>query len=186
MKTLSKLVIGAVAGVGIALAAVTYAHGPGYGSGPGGYGYGMGMHGPGGYGYGPGMHGPGGYGYGPGMHGASGFGPGMGMHGPQGFGGPGAMGARLDSLKSELKLTGDQTKAWDAFASAVQTQTQSMLATHNAMHATAPNPDTHIAFMEQRLNGMKAVQKARTDLYNVLTPEQKAIADQYWVGGPRR
>ena len=165
MKTLSKLVIGAVAGVGIAVAAATYAHGPGYGYGSG---------------YGPG------YGYGMSMHGAGGFGPGMGMHGPQGFGGPGAMGARLDSLKSELKLTGNQTKAWDAFESAVNSQTQAMFATHNAMHSTAPNPDTHIAFMEQRLNGMKAIQKARTDLYNVLTPEQKAIADQYWVGGPRR
>jgi hypothetical protein len=169
MKTLTKLVIGAVAGAGIALAAATFAHGPGYGYGPGngygpGYGYGMGM----------GMHGPGGYG------------PGMGMHGPMGFGGPGAMGtARLDSLKSELKLTGKQTKAWDAFEAAVQSQTQAMLATHNAMQSTGPNPDAHIAFMEQRLAGMKAVQKARTELYNVLTPEQKAIADRYWIGGPR-
>ena len=160
MKTLSKLVIGAVAGVGIALAAVTYAHGPGNGYGPG-YGYGMGMHGPGG------------------------FGPGMGMHGPHGFGGPGAMGARLDSLKSELKLTGKQTKAWDAFEAAVQSQAQAMLATHNAMQSAGPNPDAHIAFMEQRLAGMKAVQKARTDLYIVLTPEQKAVADRYWTGGPR-
>jgi Spy/CpxP family protein refolding chaperone len=60
-----------------------------------------------------------------------------------------------------------------------------MLATHNAMRSTGPNPDAHIAFMEQRLEGLKAVQKARTDLYSVLTPEQKAIADRYWVGGPR-
>ncbi len=169
MKTLSKLVIGAVAGVGIALAAATYAHGPGSGYGQGGYG--MGMHGPGGYGYGMGMHG-------------GGYGPGMGMHG-QGFGGPGAMGARLDTLKSELKLTANQTKAWDAFETTVNGQTQAMLATHAAMHTAAQTPDAHIAFMEQRLEGMKAVLKARTDLYNVLTPEQKAVADRYWVGGPR-
>jgi len=175
MKTLSKLVIGAVAGVGIALAAATFAHGPGYGYGPGGYGMG---------GYGMGMHGPGGYGYGMGMHGPGGYGPGMGMQG-QGFGGPGAMGARLDTLKSELKLTAKQTKAWDAFETAVNGQVQAMVATHAAMHTAAQTPDTHIAFMEQRLEGMKAVQKARTDLYNVLTPEQKAIADRYWIGGPR-
>jgi Spy/CpxP family protein refolding chaperone len=148
MKTLSKMVIGAVAGVGIALAAVTYAQGPGFGYGPGGYG------------------------------------PGMGMHG-QGFGGPGAMGAGLDSLKSELKLTGKQTKAWDAYETAVRGQTQAMLAAHGQMQAAAQNPDVHIAFMEQRLAGMKAVQKARTDLYNVLTPEQKAIADRYACRGPR-
>ena len=159
MNTLSKLAIGAVAGAGIALAAATFAHGPGFGYGPG-YGYGMG-------------------GYGMGMHGAGGFGPGMGMYGMHGFGGPGASGTRLDGLKSELKLTGKQTAAWDAFESAVRGQTESMLATHNAMRTTGPNPDAHIAFMEQRLEGMKAVQKARTDLNKVLTPEQKAIADRY-------
>ena len=37
----------------------------------------------------------------------------------------------------------------------------------------------HIAFMEQRLAGMKAIQKARADLYQVLTPEQKAIFDKH-------
>lgn len=159
MKTLSKVVVGAVAGVGIALAAVTFAHGPGTGFMPYGYGYGMGMHGPGGYG------------------------PGMGMM--HGFGGPYAIEGRLDTLKSELKLTGSQTKAWEAFETAVRGQTQAMIATHTAMHATGPNPDAHIALMEQRLAGMKAVQKARGDLYNVLTPDQKTIADRYWIGAPR-
>ncbi|HSD95675.1 MAG TPA: Spy/CpxP family protein refolding chaperone [Sulfuricaulis sp.] len=71
------------------------------------------------------------------------------------------------------------------FETAVRGQAESMLATHNAMRSAGPNPEAHIAFMEQRLAGMKAVQKARTDLYNVLTPEQKAIADRYWTGGPR-
>jgi hypothetical protein len=163
MKTLSKMVIGAVAGVGIALTGMAYAHGPGFG-----YGYGPG-------GYGPGM----------GMHGTGGFGPGMGMHG-QWFGGPAAMGAAgLDNLKSELKLTGKQTKAWDAYETTVRAQTQAMLALHGQMQAAAQNPDVHIAFMEQRLAGMKAVQKARADLYNLLTPDQKAIADRYGFQGPR-
>jgi hypothetical protein len=172
MKTLSKLVIGTVAGVGIALAAVTYAHGPG-GYGPGGQGYGMGM------------HGSGGYGYGMGMHGAGGFGPGMGMHGP-GFGGPGTIDTRLDTLKSELKLTGNQTKAWGTFENAVRGEVETMLATHDAMHTNVQNQDAHIAFMEQRLEGVKAVQKTRTDLYQVLTPEQKTILDRYgWFHGAR-
>ena len=173
MKTLSKLAIGAVAGVGIALAAATFAHGPGFG-----YGYGMG-----GYGMGPGMMG--GYG-GYGMHGGygpGGYGPGM-MYG-QGFGGPGAWGAGLDSLKTELKLTGKQTAAWDTFETAVRGQRDAMIATHNAMWSTGPDPEAHVAFMQQRLDGLKTVQKARTDLYNVLTPEQKAIADRYWTRGPR-
>lgn len=173
MKTFSKIVIGAAAGVGIALAAVAYAHGPGSGYGPDGYGHGMGMHGS----YG---HGPGG-----GMHGPSGYGPGMGMYGPHGFGGPGAVDARLDSIKSELKLTGTQTKNWDAFEKVVRSQTQAMLETSAKMHAGVQNSDAHIAFMQQRLEGMKAVQKARTDLYNVLTPEQKGIFDRYGFHGPR-
>lgn len=143
MKTLSKLAIGAVAGVGIALAATTFAHGPGYG-------YGMGD-------------------------------CGMGMHG--GFG-PGAWDASLDTLKSELKLTGKQTKAWDSFETAVRSEVKSMIATHEAVHTTGPKPDEHIALMEQRLANIKTVQKARTDLYQVLTPEQKAVADRYWTGGP--
>lgn len=154
MKTFSKIVIGTVAGVGIALAAVSYAHGPGFGYGPEGYGHAMGMHGPGG------------------------FGPGMGMHGPQGFGGPGAVDTHLNAIKSELKLTDSQTKAWDAYDKTVRSQVQTMLEARTSMPAGVQNQDAHIAFMEQRFEGMKAVQKARTDLYNVLTPEQKTIIDR--------
>jgi len=36
--------------------------------------------------------------------------------------------------------------------------------------------------MEQRLASMKAVTKARADLYAVLTPEQKAVADRLMSG----
>ncbi|MDH3405418.1 MAG: Spy/CpxP family protein refolding chaperone [Gammaproteobacteria bacterium] len=169
MKTLSKIVIGTAAGVGIALATVAYAHGPGYG--PDSYGHGMGMHGS--YGHGIGMHGPGGYG------------TGMGMYGAPGTGAPCAADARLEGIKSELKLTGSQTKAWDSFEKAVRSQTEAMFETRAQMRAGAQNPDAHITFMEQRLEGMKAVQKARTDLYKVLTPEQKAIADRYGFQGPR-
>ena len=80
---------------------------------------------------------------------------------------------------------GNQTKAWDSFEKAVRSQTEAMFETRAQMRAGAQNPDAHITFMEQRLEGMKAVQKARTDLYKVLTPEQKAIADRYGFQGPR-
>jgi len=149
MNTPAKVIVGVVAGLGIAVTAATFAHDPGTGPMP--HGYGM-----------------------MGMHGAGGMGPGMGMGMMQGM--PGT--ARLDALKSELKLTADQTKSWDAFEAAVRSQRQAMIATHAAMQASGPNPDAHIALMEQRLAGMKAVQKARTDLYKVLTPEQKAIFDR--------
>jgi Spy/CpxP family protein refolding chaperone len=156
MKTFSKIVIGTVAGVGIALTAAAFAQGPGFGHGPGGYGHAMGMHGSGG-----------------------------GMHGPQGYGGTGMVDTHLIAIKSELKLTDNQTKTWEAFEKSVRNQVQTMHEGRTAMHAGGQNPDAHIAFMEQRLEGMKAVQKARTDLYAVLTPEQKSVIDRYGFHGPR-
>lgn len=106
-------------------------------------------------------------------------GPGAGMRGAHGFGGHGAsVETHLDTLKSELKLTGNQTKAWEAFETAARDQGKSMEAAHSSMQAGQHTPDAHIAIMEQRLAGMKTVQKARTDLYNVLTPEQKTVFDR--------
>jgi Spy/CpxP family protein refolding chaperone len=113
---------------------------------------------------------------------AHGYGSMMGQ-GQHGFGSmrhcqQGGPAARLDSLKTELKLTAKQKPAWQAFEKAVRTQ----MAAHGTGHGMATGPDAmqaHIAFMEQRLAGMKAIQKARTDLYKVLTPEQKAVFDHY-------
>jgi hypothetical protein len=172
MTTLSKIAIGVSAAIGIALAAAAYAHGPGFG-----YGQGMGMMGQ--YGGGPGA----------GMHGMHGGGPGAGMHGMfRGAGAPGPcagsvkIDARLDTIESELKLTAEQTPAWEAFETVVRTQMQTMTEAHPHW---SQDDNEHIAFMEQRLAGMKAVQKARTELYKVLTPEQKATADRYGIRGPR-
>ncbi len=209
MTTLSKIVISVAAAVGIALAAVAYAHGPGpgYGRGMGimgqnGPGPGAGMQGMHGYGPGVGMQGMHGHGPGAGMQGMHGHGAGAGMQGMHGHGhGPGAgtqgmsrgagagpctgpdkMGARLDAIESELNLTAEQSQAWEAFENVVRTQMQTMSAAHPHW---SQDENEHIAFMEQRLEGMKAVQKAKTELYDVLTPEQKAMADRYGIRGPR-
>jgi Spy/CpxP family protein refolding chaperone len=125
---------------------------------------------------------------GPGFGPGPGGGYGAGMHGPHRFGGHGpqdgaSVDAHLNTLKSELKLTGNQTKVWETFEKAVRNQAQTMTEARASMPAGQQNPDAHIAFMEQRLAGMKTVQKARTDLYNVLTSEQKAVADRFF-GGP--
>lgn len=164
MSTLSKVVVATLAGITIAAAASTFAHGPGYGPGSG-YGPGAGMMGR--YGDGPGA----------GMMGRFGGGPGAGPC--VGAGGPGA---RLDAVKDELKLTAEQTKAWEAFEQAIAEQRQLMVEGHPRW---SQNADEHIAFMERRLAGMKAVQQARKELYSVLTPEQKAIADRLGFGGRR-
>jgi hypothetical protein len=163
MKALSKIAVGAVAAVGLGFAAAAFSHGPGMGYG----GYGMG-YGPGG-GYGMGMHGP---------YGGRGFGPGM--HGPYGFGGysEATLNEQLTSLKDELKITGEQAQAWEAFENAVRNQAKSVADLRATMYASRFNPQAHDAIMQQRFAGIQAVQKARTDLYNVLTDEQKAAFDR--------
>ena len=85
--------------------------------------------------------------------------------------------AHLDKLKTELKLAAEQQPAWQAFETAVREQAKVM---HDAgpWNAERHDPDAHIAFMEQRLAGMKAVSQARAELFKVLTPEQQSVFDQ--------
>ena len=117
---------------------------------------------------------------------AQGHGPMMG-HGPGGFGPKaqcmsGGPEAHLNALKTELKLTANQEPAWQAFEKAVRAQ----MSAHAAGHATTAGTDpmqAHIAHMEQRLAGMKEVQKARTDLSKVLTPGQRAALDRHGPHG---
>lgn len=96
------------------------------------------------------------------------------------------MEGRLSTLKSELKLTPAQEPAWAAFEQAVRKQFADRAEAHKQMQKTADDPmEARIAHMEQRLAGMKAVAKARKDLYEKLTAEQKAIADQHFRHQPR-
>ena len=120
------------------------------------------------------------------MHGAGG-GMGMGMAMRHGMHGGAmqhgqAMDQRLATLKSELKLTSSQEPAWQAFEQTVRAQ----ITAHDQAHGTAQDGtdprESHITFMEQRVAGMKEVAKARQDLYNALTPEQKTIADRFFRG----
>lgn len=90
--------------------------------------------------------------------------------------------ARLDALKTDLKLTPAQEPAWQAFESAVQTQKDMHLGKQDKVEGT-DRMQARIEHMEQRLAGMKEIQKARNDLYQVLTPEQKAVLDQHGSRG---
>ena len=86
--------------------------------------------------------------------------------------------AHLGTLKTDLKLTAKQEPAWQAFEKTVRAQ----MSAHTAGRATAKDADpmqARITHMEQRLTGMKEVQKSRTELYKVLTPEQKAVFDRH-------
>jgi len=187
MKRATKIAIGVATALTLGLAtAVVSAHpygdGPGWGMGQGpGYGPGAGM-GPG-QGYGPG------YGPGPGMGRGMGSGPmghgpmGRGM-GPQGFGNPAAAAEwRLSGLKSELKITAGQESAWKTFADQTKQQAEAMQAlmgtVQGSAQATAPERlELRNQIMKKRQEQMEKGTAAFKDLYAVLTPEQKALADQ--------
>lgn len=127
-----------------------------------------------------------------------GFGP---MGGGPGAFGPGARFARgdlaafaekrIDDLKTELKITAAQEPAWQALTSKAKQQAQAMQANRTKMQeAAGPTPDRMAQrsdFMKQRVAGMESMSAAMKDLYAVLTPEQKILADQRFGhgGGPR-
>lgn len=206
MKNTRKLLVGVMAAAGFAAATVIVYAAPPAGFGPGGggaMGSGMMGHGPGGGGaMGPGMmgHGPGGGGaMGPGMMGyegpRGGYGPGMmGGSGPRGGSGPGAATggpvahheARLAFLKSELKITADQESAWEAYARQAKAQAETMESFHTQPPVTAQTTperlEQRVEFAKQRAEQLKATSAALKNLYAVLTPEQKAIADRYFGG----
>lgn len=183
MKRVTKIAIGAVTvlTLGLTTVAVT-AHAHGYGPG-----WGMGM----GQGYGPG-YGPG-AGMGPGM-GPMGYGP-MGMGpmgqgpmrqgvGPQAFANPGAFAeSRLAGLKAQLQITAAQEPAWNAFAGQAKQQAEAMqklmTGAQGSAQASAPERiEQQAQFMKQRQEQMEKGAAAFKDLYAVLSPEQKALADQ--------
>ncbi|HZN24159.1 MAG TPA: Spy/CpxP family protein refolding chaperone [Burkholderiales bacterium] len=185
MRITHRLLIAAAAAAVMAASAGAYAQafgpcgGPGFGSGHGA-GYGPG--------FGPGMGGPR-AGYGPG--------PGAAWGGPRGAGpaaGPVANSElRLAYLKNELKLTAGQDAAWSAYESAVKAQAASMLAHRNAMFTADQTTDRaalHAAHLNQRAAELEALSTALNNLYAVLTPEQKTIAEanmggRFFAMGPR-
>ncbi len=141
---------------------------------------------------------PGGMGMGPGM--GSGMGPGMGMGPMGGMSGPRAMmmadpGAMVEKhladTKAELKITTQQEGAWQAFANKATQQAadmQAMRGRMQQMHGTAPDlMSQRTEAMKSRVGQMESMTAALRDLYAVLSPEQKALADKQFsmMGGNR-
>lgn len=118
---------------------------------------------------------------------------GQGMRMP-GMGGPGAMGrmARMDALvagrlaylKGELQITEAQSKAWDAYAEAVEARVDAMQSMRQNMlqslqdGSATDRLDARIAAMETMLEAMKAVRPTIEELYAILSDEQKTLADE--------
>ena len=91
--------------------------------------------------------------------------------------------SRLANMKAALKITAAQEAAWQAFAATAKEQAASMQAARAQLRdprsATAPDRMAQRAqMMQQRAAGMAAMTNAFNALYDVLTAEQKAIADQ--------
>jgi Spy/CpxP family protein refolding chaperone len=141
-------------------------------------------------------------GYGPGgEHGSRMMGPGRGHgrgdHAMRGQGarhGAGSSPAarvegRLAALKSELKITSEQESAWQAFegkAKAMAGSMQSRRAAATPANLTAPERlAQRAAFAKQGAANLESMSAAVKDLYEALTPEQKAIADQRMAFGGR-
>jgi len=174
MKRATRIAIGVATALtlGLATAVVNahpYGNEPGWGMGQGG-GPGAGM-GPGG---GPGAMGRGAMGYGPMGH----------RMGPRGAFNPSAMAdARIAYFKSELKITPAQESAWKAFADQRKQQVEAMLALRANAQASAPATaperlELRNQMMKKRQEQMEKGTATFKDLYAVLTPEQKALADQ--------
>ncbi len=175
MKATRKILVGAIAAAALAASsALVYADPAGPGTGWGNCAYG-----------GPGA-------------GRSAMGPGMMGRGPgAGRGGmwsnpAAAVEGHLAALKVELKITPDQDTAWQAFTAKARQQTETMPARRAQMFAqmsatnqTAPERlAQRTEFAKQRIAGMETMTAAVNDLYAVLTPEQKALADQHLAHGP--
>jgi hypothetical protein len=190
MKSIPKIIAVSAAALAVAVAGAVYAQ---PGGGPGWMGGGAGM----GWGGGPGM--------GWGMHGGMG-GPGWmgGGRGPMGSGMRGGMSAsdiaavtanRTAELKSELKIAPAQESAWKAYEAAVQQQAGAMQTMHAQMQAlwqsqTSPGSADFTAQRDAMIklhdSAWAGYNTALKDLYAVLTPEQKAIADRgaFGMRGP--
>jgi len=110
---------------------------------------------------------------------------------------------RLAAAKAELKITEAQTPQWNAFAAAEASSAAAMgrgmmqgvghdHAAHSGSEMTmmsGPLPERlerQEAMMNAHLEGLKKVRAAVSPLYEALTPEQRAKADQVLCGGMNR
>ncbi len=181
MKSTTKIAAVALAALSFAAANVVLAQ-PGMGQGQSmGMGMGMqqGMH----QGAGPGMQQSTQRGMGPGMQGGSHRGMKGGSHGPETAA---ATATRLADVKGALKITPAQEAAWSAYTTVLQAQATARDTLRVDMQAKMQDPKLTQAERAAQRDTMGQLRdqhqadraNALTALHAVLTPEQRAIADQ--------
>jgi Spy/CpxP family protein refolding chaperone len=96
---------------------------------------------------------------------------------------------QMEALRAKLQLKPDQEELWKGFTAAQTAQREAMSQHWQRMRTAKLNTleyfNNQVQFMEERLTGMKAVTKAAEDLYASLSPEQKAIMDDFFASRPR-
>ena len=97
---------------------------------------------------------------------------------------------RLGRLKADLKITSAQEPAWNAYAEQIKQHAGEMQALHNQMrqqhenasgntHPSAPERvERQAQFAKQQGEYLERLAGLTKDLYAVLTPEQRTLADQ--------
>lgn len=113
---------------------------------------------------------------------------GRGMRGGGMLGNPARMDAmvagRLAYLKAELGITDAQSQAWSGYVDAVNSRVETMKGMRQSMMAAMQSGnavdrmEARTNAMEAMVEAMKAVNPAIKALYEVLTDDQKEIADQ--------
>jgi hypothetical protein len=104
---------------------------------------------------------------------------------------------RLTRLKADLKITSAQESAWNAYAEQIKQHAGEMLALHNQMRQqresasgnTRPSAPERVErqaqFAKQQGEYLERLAGLTKDLYAVLTPEQRTLADQRLGRGGR-
>ena len=102
---------------------------------------------------------------------------------------------RLGRLKADLKITSAQESAWNAYAEQIKQHAGEMQALHNQMRqqhenasgSTRPSAPERVErqaqFAKQQGEYLERLAGLTKDLYAVLTPEQRTLADQRLGGG---
>lgn len=136
----------------------------------------------------------------PGAMGCGGYGPGPGMGRGMGPGGgwmsaaeaASAVDNRLAALKAELKIGAEQEPVWNAYAAQTREQSEAMQALRQRMHeqmasgqaapGSAEFQNLRESMFKLQQAGAEAHASKVKDLYAVLTPAQKAVADRHGAG----
>jgi len=93
--------------------------------------------------------------------------------------------ARLDKLKTALKIQPAQESAWQAFASKVEAQREKMKSLHQQAKpdealSLPDRLDRHLSAMKEREADLQDMSTATKNLYAALSPEQRAVMDKHF------